>query len=572
VIGSGYRLLLYCKAGVSEHLLRDGAEAIIGRAPECAVSVQDPSVSRRHATVRLMSGELEFIDLGSRNGSLLDGVRVVSNVALSIRPTSVVRLGSAVLTFESAPSARSKQWYFERGVFDVATQALLVAATAREKRAGVIEVRWSAATPGTTTVDLSPPPEIERVFARIVGAQGLIGAYDGGQLLLFLPETDVDHLDHCAALVERICQQNGLSVEIRAASSASASSVEALLSESISKRGGSLVPPVIFQGVLGSVESLLSKLDASDAPVLVVGETGVGKDVLARAIHARSRRAQGPFLALNCAAFTEALFESELFGHERGAFTGAAQAKMGLLESAQGGTVFLDEIGELPLSMQAKLLRVIEGREVFRIGALNSKSIDVRFLFATNRDLHREIESQRFRSDLFFRLSSITLTIPPLRERIDEIVPLSEHFAAQSSQRLGRPPPILLDEARHFLESHSWPGNVRELKNVIELAVLVSDGVALKPSDIHIARYTPLDPNPAPPITEESLPEDDTAPPTKRSLDELTDDERNERSRILDALERSAWNQSAAARFLGMPRRTFVKRLTKYDLPRPRKR
>ncbi|MBX3210006.1 MAG: sigma-54-dependent Fis family transcriptional regulator, partial [Labilithrix sp.] len=348
-----------------------------------------------------------------------------------------------------------------------------------------------------------------------------------------------------------------------------ARTLDALLAELA--RGGApepraVVPPVVFQGGLRSVDALLAKLDASEAPVLIVGETGVGKDVLARTLHARSRRAGRPFVALNCAAFTEALFESELFGHERGAFTGAAQAKVGLLESAAGGTVFLDEIGEMPLGMQAKLLRVVENREVLRVGALQPRQIDVRFLFATNRDLRREIEHKTFRSDLFFRIGSISLAIPPLRERLDDIAPLMTHFVESASRRIGRPVPRVLPETVRLLEGHAWPGNVRELKNVVELAVLVQDGDEIRPADIHIERYMAAEAAPSSSAASVRDPESVTSEPRTGA------ESKTEKERIVDALERSAWNQSTAAKLLGMPRRTLVKRLAQYELPRPRKR
>ena len=322
-------------------------------------------------------------------------------------------------------------------------------------------------------------------------------------------------------------------------------------------------PPRMFKD-LSSIDRLMARLDASDASILIVGETGVGKDVMARSLHARSRRAQHPYIALNCAAFTEALFESELFGHEKGAFTGATQTKTGLLESAAGGTVFLDEIGEMPLGLQAKLLRVVENREILRVGGLQPRPIDVRFLFATNRDLRQEIENKTFRSDLFFRISTVSLRIPPLRERVDEIVPLALHFVEVGARRIGHRVPVLAGDAHDPLERHAWPGNVRELKNVMDLAVMVHEGDTIRASDIHIEGYSPAD------AMRASMPPPEERPSPLPSYRRPDPDA--ERARILDALERTAWNQSAAAKLIGMPRRTFVKRLAQYDLPRPRKR
>ena len=195
------------------------------------------------------------------------------------------------------------------------------------------------------------------------------------------------------------------------------------------------------------LHALVDRVAPSTLSVLLVGETGVGKDVFANSIHARSPRSAAPFLTLNCAAFSEALLESELFGYERGAFTGAAGSKPGLLESAEGGTVFLDEIGELPLNLQPKLLRVIEDRQVRRRGALKARAVDVRFVAATNRDLERAIEEGTFRRDLYFRLAGVTLTIPPLRERVAEIAPLARTFAVQAASASGQAAPAFSAEA-----------------------------------------------------------------------------------------------------------------------------
>ena len=216
--------------------------------------------------------------------------------------------------------------------------------------------------------------------------------------------------------------------------------------------------------------------------VLLLGETGVGKEVLARAIHDRSPRAKGPFLGLNCAALSESLLESELFGHEKGAFTGALQSRPGLFEAAEGGTVFLDEIGELPPAVQVKLLRVIEERQVLRVGGRTPRAIDVRFLSATNRDLEAEAARGAFRQDLYFRLDGITLRIPPLRQRVAEIADLARLFLDRAAAQLDLTRPLgLSDEALAVLERHDWPGNVRELRNVIERAAVLCGGNTIVP-------------------------------------------------------------------------------------------
>ncbi|MGK4007367.1 sigma 54-interacting transcriptional regulator [Sorangium sp. So ce1036] len=340
--------------------------------------------------------------------------------------------------------------------------------------------------------------------------------------------------------------------------------------------------PVVRDAAMQRLYALAERVAGAPLSVLLLGETGAGKEVLAEHIHRRSPRANGPFLRLNCAALSESLLESELFGHEKGAFTSAAHAKPGLLETAEKGTVLLDEVGELPPSIQVKLLRVLEDRKVMRVGGLSPRSIDVRFISATNRDLAAEVRRGAFREDLFFRLNGIALTIPPLRERVAEIEPLARAIAARTASALGRPAPALAPETLAALEAHRWPGNIRELRNVIERAVVLSGGDTLLPE--HLL----LDAAAAPPVLpaspERASPETPAAParaagedagaaqPAQSARDLRSEIDALERRRIVDALERCAGNQTQAAALLGMPRRTFVARLDAYGIPRPRKR
>jgi DNA-binding NtrC family response regulator len=294
--------------------------------------------------------------------------------------------------------------------------------------------------------------------------------------------------------------------------------------------GGSSI--TIDDPTLASPPSLVRAVAQSPVNIIVTGETGTGKEVLTRALHALSGR-EGPILAINCAALAPALLESELFGHERGAFTGAATSKVGLLEAAAGGTVLLDEIGELPLELQAKLLRAIENREVLRVGAVRPQAIDVRFIAATHRDLAAASASGQFRRDLFYRLAGITLTVAPLRERPHRIAELAARFADG-----------LAPDAVARLAAHDWPGNVRELKNVVERAVLLAEGGAVR------AAHIVFDTSSAPPLPAE-----------------VTGDER---ARIIAALDACAGNQTKAAQRLGVSRATLVNKIRLYGIPRPK--
>jgi transcriptional regulator with PAS, ATPase and Fis domain len=317
------------------------------------------------------------------------------------------------------------------------------------------------------------------------------------------------------------------------------------------KAAAALKPSVVLlDPKMRDLYALAARIARGDISVLLLGETGAGKDVLAEAIHAASPRAARAMVKLNCAAFSEQLLESELFGHEKGAFTGAAAAKQGLLEVADGGTAFLDEVGELTAPMQAKLLRALEEGRVLRVGGTRPRPIDVRFVAATNRDLLGEVERGAFRRDLYFRLSAVCLAVPPLRERPAELLPLARAFLARACERLGRPALELSPAAIPELTSRPWPGNVRELRNAMERAALVCDGAFVGPE--HLA----------------AAPGQAAAPPSAQAREETlrAEMEALEKRRILDALERCGGNQTRAAELLGMPRRTLVKRLGQYGI------
>jgi transcriptional regulator with PAS, ATPase and Fis domain len=282
---------------------------------------------------------------------------------------------------------------------------------------------------------------------------------------------------------------------------------------------------------------------------------------------------------INCAALAETLLESELFGHERGAFTGAVKAKTGLLEAGNGGTVLLDEVGEMPLTTQAKLLRVLESREVMRVGSIETRAIDVRLVAATNRDLPSLVAAGGFRSDLYFRLNGITIRIPPLRERRDEILPLARTFLAAAA--LGRPI-AFTPAALTKLEAYVWPGNVRELRNVVERAVVLSGGASAIDAH-HLAVEAmffmpsgqPAQPTPQTPLARMSAPTEPPpamfAPAPGAPGDLRADVEDFERKRIEQALAEAHGNQTRAAELLGISRRTLVSRLDAFGMPRPRK-
>jgi DNA-binding NtrC family response regulator len=287
------------------------------------------------------------------------------------------------------------------------------------------------------------------------------------------------------------------------------------------------------------------------APILILGETGTGKELVARACHQTGPRAKAPFVEINCAALPAHLIEGELFGHEKGAFTDAHARKTGLIEAADGGTLFLDEVGELDLGLQAKLLRVLENLRVRRLGAVTDRQVNVRIIAATNRDLEEQVRAGHFRADLMYRLKVFQIKLPPLRERGDDIALLARQFLAQFSARYGRALVGLSPEALAALQAHDWPGNVRELRNTLERAVLVQRGNTLGAADLALPQPRPVQVNAA------------AAGPATTSDNSL---EAIERAHLLQALEAHRWNVTQAARALSISRDTLRYRMERHGL------
>jgi DNA-binding NtrC family response regulator len=306
----------------------------------------------------------------------------------------------------------------------------------------------------------------------------------------------------------------------------------------------------------------LQQVAPSDASVLIIGETGTGKELVARHIHNLSARRHQPFVAVNCGAFSESLVEAELFGHEKGAFTGALTAKAGWFEEANGGTLFLDEIGDLPMAIQVKLLRVLQEREVVRLGSRKSTPINVRVLAATNVQLEQAINAGHFREDLFYRLNVVNLVLHTLRERPGDIMPLTRHFIEVYSQRLGCGPIRISEEAEHKLRSYGWPGNIRELENVIHHTLLICRNGVIQPADLRLSNLR-LE------RQEESVttPDDSTEALLGRAFQKLFEEQAGAlHEKVEDTLLRAAYrfshyNQVHTAQLLGLSRNVIRARL-----------
>jgi DNA-binding NtrC family response regulator len=301
------------------------------------------------------------------------------------------------------------------------------------------------------------------------------------------------------------------------------------------------------------LRSIIARSAPTDSSVLITGRSGVGKELVARALHAQSPRAARRFVAINCPSIPPTLIESEMFGHERGAFTGADRSKMGLIELAHGGTLFLDEVAELPGEMQVKLLRVLQEREIQRVGGLKQIPVDIRIIAATNRDLAKEMKTGRFREDLFYRLNVIQIEIPPLRDRLDDLPLLADHVLARIGRRMMRPNLRLTEQARHALTAYDWPGNVRELENVLERAVVLAAGDTIDADDLA------LDPRgdfaPAAPTVADS-----------QEIDYRKARDAFERRYLLRLIEQADGNMTRAAQISGISRRNLYEKLEKVGL------
>ncbi len=331
-----------------------------------------------------------------------------------------------------------------------------------------------------------------------------------------------------------------------------------LLREEWSRRYG-------FPRILGESEAIkravaeTQRVATTEATVLLLGESGTGKELFARAVHhlsARGQKKDQPFVAINCAAIPETLIESELFGHEKGAFTGASERRAGKFELASGGTIFLDEIGELPLAVQGKLLRAIEEKTVDRIGGRAPVPVDIRIVAATNRNLEAAAEAGEFRRDLYFRLAVFPIEIPPLRERDGDVALLARHFASAFGKELRGRPAVLSEEAIAALQAYTWPGNVRELENAIERACILADGLTLEPSDLNLKKESKEVPETLDAIDLSGTLSDATARVVRFV----------ERRKIADALRAHDNNKTRAAESLGVSYKTLLTKIKDYDL------
>ncbi|MGK3997196.1 sigma 54-interacting transcriptional regulator [Sorangium sp. So ce1024] len=587
--GEGQRLAVVVKTqhGTEIALLAPNTPLVVGRTEPVDLKVEDPTLSRRHARFALAGDRLIVEDLGSRNGTWIAGQRVDR---AGIEIGDEVMLGSVLACVHVlSPTGESLGIDGEEGFLRRVNEEASRARELRRPFALLVVRAGRAGDRAPLARDwLAHVREAIRPFDRIA-------TYGPGAAQVLLPEMGTEEATRVAQRIAAARAKGGAPLLVGVAVYPDAGSTpEALISLSRDAANRATPErPVQVEGTRAFAEGEVLEDDAlvagramrevlatvervagSRVPVILHGETGTGKEVLARALHERGPRQRKRMVRVNCGAIPRELVESTLFGHERGAFTGAAAQQKGVFEEADGGTVFLDEIGELALPAQAALLRVLETGSLCRVGSLREIAVDVRVVSATHRDLEEMVSSGAFRGDLFYRLSTVVIEIPPLRERLDEIEPLARRFLARANEGNARAVRGFTPAVLERLRAYAWPGNVRELRNVIERAVVVTRGALIDVEDLPArvrgeaaapravaaseipASATGSDP---PPVEDEGQ---DPAGVRGR-VDEYE-------ARILrEALEASGWSRKAAAERLGMPVRTLSYRMKRLGLRRP---
>jgi len=549
------------------HPLPKTGAVTIGRSGKSQIVVDDPMASREHMRIHIddVHGAFAVEDMGSANGTRVRDVAIARGALTPILPGEAITIGSTVLMVQQNRTALQHQRLWSHAYFETRLEAECGRGDTSGGRFALVRLRVERLLPWTR---LAP------VLAREVPAPNVFAAYGPNDYEMLLLEKDEAQV---AAVVERLraalaeadvpsrsgvanYPREGRTVDALLAHANAALRPAQGASKPAAAASSTTIARQAYGPAMQRVHDMAVRVAGATINVLILGETGVGKEVMANLLHRLSPRADKPFVALNCGGLSETIIESELFGHEKGSFTGAVGTKLGLMESADGGTLFLDEVGELSLPTQIKLLRVLETRQVTRVGALKPKLIDMRFVAATNRDLEQEVIKGTFRRDLFFRLNGISLSIPPLRERPTEVPSLAAGFVASYCRENGLPTPKISEDVIDLLLTYSWPGNIRELKNVMERALVLGEGDEILPE--HLPRekmasaYVGDRPTPATPVAR---------------VAELSSQEQSERQRMVDALAAHVGNQTRAAAALGMPRRTFVAKLDRYGIPRPQK-
>jgi len=540
-------------------------EFVIGRGDTAELKLRDQAVSRRHATIKVVAQTLLITDLGSHNGTFVNGQKLAGARKLD-QGDSIAICSATLVLYTSAPSTAHSRW-LEYGALRERFDEELERSLRYQRPVGVM---------CGLLANASDHDAANQALSTLRGID--LGAWiDPQQLVIVAPETGRDEIDVMGKRIREllnhielrigyaVCPMDGtdsdsLIISARAAAAGTTTGTVAGAATSLRTYRIGQRNVVVADPAMARLYALVERLARVDLPVLITGETGSGKELAATMVHERSPRCERPLVALNCAAIQENLVESELFGYERGAFSGAHAAKQGLLEVANGGTVFLDEIGELPLAIQAKLLRVLETKRLTRVGDVKEREINVRLVAATNRNLQDEVDAGRFRQDLLFRLNAATLQVPPLRERERELVLLAELFLSEACRSANRVIITIETDALAALHAYRWPGNVRELKNVMEYFAATLAGTKLDARTVAERLGSGTTPT-APAIGSEPA----TGAP--RDFAPIADEIRAlEIQRMTQALDAASGNQTRAAELIGMPLRTFFTKMRQYNL------
>jgi len=549
-------LLVIDKELVATYPLPDGGSFVIGRSEDADICVDAPLLSRRHALLHI-SSKIRLQDLNSANGTRVHNRRLDPGDSDVLVPGDMFELGSTMFVLQSThvPLSPRRIWtseYFQSRVEEECGRAEMTKERFAILRFQVRDKKARAeAMHRLLLASLQP--------ADVIARDGP----DCFQALLIGPRAE-----SARSVVESIARAaSQKETPVRAGAvfyPDDGRSPDALLTklrcEVSAVAGPTRIPLVVESSIMHNLHQLVERVAGMPINVLLLGETGVGKEVFAERLHTLSPRVAAPLLRINCASLPAELLESQLFGHIRGAFTTAHEDREGLLEAADQGSLFLDEMGEMPLQAQAKLLRFLDERSVRRLGAIESTPVDVRIIAATNRDLEAEVAAGRFRQDLYFRLNGISIVIPSLRDRPEEVGPLAQSFATQASRRFGRPATTISPAALHQLQQYAWPGNVRELRNVIERAIVICKDT-IEPTHLALQRMT------AEVVTHSSEP---SKPLTEQGGSLVSESDRHLRQAIVDALSECGGNQTKAAKMLGISRNTLASRIDKFGLPRPR--
>jgi DNA-binding NtrC family response regulator len=539
-------LVVLAEEAVSSHPMPSRGRVTIGRGETNDVRIDHALISREHAVIDV-DNNITLTDLGSRNGTKVRGEKLETNEPKALVPGQVIEIGSVMLIIQEASAGSKRRRLQTHGYFEARLEEHCERAAHRAFAVLRLRVDSSVET-----------ARVEGAVASLLAPADVAAAFAPLEFEVLLVDADEARAETMAQKLEERIGAVEIGVAVHPRDGKTPDALLERAGEALRARDeetSDQEPIVVLEPAMRDLYRIGERVAQGAISVLLLGETGAGKEVFAEAIHRSSPRKHRSFVRINCAALAETLLESELFGHEKGAFTGAVRAKPGLLETADGGTVMLDELGEMPGQTQAKMLRVLEQKQVLRVGGLEPKDIDVRFISATNRDLEQEVMRGNFRRDLYFRLNGVTLVIPPLRSRQTEIAPLADRFVTRVARELGRDSaPRISRRAMELLLGYEWPGNIRELRNVMERAVLLA-GDSIEPEHLPFEKMT--------------MPRSNAMPVETPAVS--LEDSKDERERILRALEACGGNQTRAAKMLGIGRRTLTAKLTKYNMPRPRK-